>query len=140
MFRKRIGRVFSLTIMLLFAATAAAFPRLTVQPAGNPLAKEKLAAATQKCPPAEKATLITLTVIVEDGQDARRIPNAQVLVIFKAGGERDRNTNARGVAKICNLSPGEVSIKVIATGYETKCEDIDLRKSEEITFKLVKQS
>jgi hypothetical protein len=145
MFQNQTGKFLSLSLTMLFAAcTASISQRVESSPVkkGNDVATDKdnitqsTAGSTQT---QQTKGLFILTIKVEDLQDAREIPNAQVMVSLDSGKHRCRKrTGPHGIAKI-KLSPGEADITVIAPGYKTHGEKKDVRRDEDVVVKLVKQ-
>ena len=86
---------------------------------------------------ADDEVKLVITVNAEDSGDA--IPNAKVLVTGSDDLDRKGNTNKKGKAVFKSLPHDDVTIQVIATGYENFGEKITLsEKNAKLAVRLKK--
>ncbi len=93
----------------------------------------------------------TLKLVVTDEAKERPVPKAAVTLNFVAGRkmkvlrkiqrEWNTKTNSKGVAEFPEIPTGTVKVQVIAAGYQTYGDTIDLKEGDqEVTVKLKKPS
>ena len=82
-----------------------------------------------------------LVIIVVKAEDASPVPGARVYVTGANGIDRSTKTNKKGKAAVPKLPHQEVTVQVIATGFETAGKKITLsQKVEKVTITLKKSA